>query len=491
MTRSNVACLAALLLLVVAPGLATAGPAGRTGYVTAPSSAFVRTPGGLVSDIIYFNRCAGCPGPSCDCVFIKGSVNDATSNQTIIGNVPAGTPMTITEFSHPQAVWDEFMTCMRDVYLPYDVVITDVDPGLTPHHEAVVAGRGRDMMLTGVGGIAPLDSSTCEPQNNVVSFTFANQYGGGGGLTIAQQLCWVAAQESAHAFGLDHALDCTDPLTYLFLSPSGGSCGTRYFRNKLVDCGEDVARPCVCGGNKQNSHAKLLAVHGMGAVPPPPTVEVTMPADGSTVGASFSVVASVVEPRGVNRVEVLVNGYEWTQVDGEVGRTSYLIPVPAEVPDGILEIDVRGCNDLDACATDRTTVTKGAPCASADTCAAGQRCDAGRCLWDPPAGNLGDACTYPQFCVSGVCADIGGGELACTEECFGGPNDRCPDGYACSGTTGQLGVCAPPPVETGCCLNDAGRAHGGRSLAVNLGLGALVGLLALRRRRRRPHDARA
>ncbi|HUQ05106.1 MAG TPA: Ig-like domain-containing protein [Kofleriaceae bacterium] len=490
MTRSIAALLVALgfvvIGVVIGPGLASAGPAGSTGYVAAPTSAFVPTPhGGLVSDIIYINRCTGCPGPTCGCVFTKSSISDATSNQTIIGGVEAGVQMTVTEFSHSQAVWDELMTCIRSVYSPYDVVITDVDPGQTPHHEAVVAGRGRDMMLTGVGGIAPLDSGTCEPQNNVISFSFANQYSGGAGLTTAEQICWTVAQESAHAFGLDHALDCSDPLTYLYTLPNGGSCGIRYFRNKLIDCGENVARPCVCGGNKQNSHAKLLAVHGMGTVPPPPTVEVTMPADGATVGASFSVVANVIEPRGVNRVELLVNGHEWTQVEGAVGRTAYLIPVPADVPDGILEIDVRGCNDLDACATDRTTVTKGAPCTTADTCAAGQRCDAGRCLWDPPVGAIGDACTYPEFCTSGVCADIGAGELACTENCFGGPNDQCPDEYVCSAGTGQMGVCAPPPVVDGCCLSDAGRSNGRRTLAVNLGLGGLVGLLVIRRRRRR------
>jgi hypothetical protein len=296
-------------------------------------------------------------------------------------------------------------------------------------------------------------------------------------------MCWTAAQESAHAFGLDHAMDCSDPLTYLDTTPSGGNCGVRFFRNKLIDCGEFEARQCVCGGAKQNSHAKMLAVHGMGTIPPPPMVDVTMPTNNSTVTAPFSVVANVVDPRGVNRVEVLINGYEWTQAEGQVGRTAYLISVPNEVPNGILEIDVRGCNDLDACATDRTTVTKGAPCADASSCAPGQRCDAGRCLWDPPTGNLGDACTYPQFCLSNVCADIGGGELACTESCFGGPNDQCPDPYACSAGTGQQGVCIPPAEDGGCCAVN-GRGTSRSALAVNLALGALVGMIAIRRRRR-------
>jgi hypothetical protein len=495
----------AVLLLVLVPSVAHAeepwieepdkydDPAGLPsggdrGYVRAPESAFVPTPhGGLVSDIIYVNRCNGCPGDGCNCVFTKSSISDATSNQTIIGGVQQGQQMTVTAWAQPEEVWTEFLACIRAVYSPYDVMVTDVDPGQTPHHEAVVAGRGSDMMLTGVLGVAPLDSGTCEPKNNVISFSYANQHGGGGGLSTAQHICWTVAQESAHAFGLDHALDCSDPLTYLLTLPNGGSCGQKYFRNKLIDCGEDAARNCVCGGTKQNSHAKLLAVHGMGTVPPPPTVDITMPAANGTVSAPFSVVANVVDPRGVNRVEVLINGFKWAQVEGVNGRTAYLISVPNEVPNSVLDIEVRGCNDLDACGTDTVRVTKGSRCTTADTCAAGQRCDAdGRCLWDPPVGELGDACTYAQFCVSGVCNDIGGGELACTESCFGGPNDQCPEPYACSAGTGQQGVCIPPSDDGGCCTV-AGRGPSRTSLAVNLGLGALVALIAIRRRRRRSH----
>lgn len=493
--------LAVVLLLVLVPSLASAeepwiaepdkydDPAGLPsggdkGYIRTPSSAFVPTPhGGLVSDIIYVNRCTGCPGAGCNCVFTKSSLNDATSNQTYIGGVQVGQQMTVAEFSHPQEVWDELMQCLRDVYSPYDVMITDVDPGQVPHHEAVAAGRGSDLMLTGVLGVAPIDPSQCEPKNNVVSFSFANAHGPVAGLSTAEHLCWTVAQESAHAFGLDHALDCSDPLTYLFTTSSGDGCGIRYFRNKLIDCGEDVARPCVCGGTKQNSHAKLLAVHGMGTVPPPPTVDLTTPTNGASVQAGFSVIANVVDPRGVGRVEVLLNGYKWAEVEGVTNRTSYLVPTPAEVPDGVIDIEVRGCNDLNACASDTTRVTKGAPCASADSCAAGQRCDGeGRCLWDPPAGQLGDDCTFAQFCVSGVCADIGGGTMACTESCFGGPNDQCPEGYACTGGTGQMGVCAVPPDEGGCC--SVGGETNRMALAVNLGLGAIVGLFAIRRRRR-------
>ncbi|MBE7454543.1 MAG: hypothetical protein HS111_38505 [Kofleriaceae bacterium] len=478
----------ALAAAVAWPALAAAAPeyddpaglpsGGERGYIRTPPSAFVATPhGGLVSGIIYLNRCTG------GCTFTKSSINDATSNQTIIGNVDPGTTMMITEFAHSEAVWTELVDCVRAVYSPYDVEIVTEDPGLVPHHEAVVAGRAADINRPGVLGVAPLDSNTCEPKNNVISFSLANDHGSGAGLTLAQHICWTVAQESAHSFGLDHAFDCTDPLTYMATTQSGGPCGVKFFRNKLLDCGEFESRDCICGGTKQNAHSKLLAVHGPGQTPPPPTINVSGPMDGATVQRGFGVYATAIDPRGVDRIELRINGWKWAEVPGVPLKTSaYVLSVPLEVPDGVMELDISSCNDLNSCATQRVTVTQGAPCTTADTCLLGQRCDAGRCLWDPPAGEIGDACTFPQACISNVCADIGGGDLACTETCYGGPNDLCPDGFRCTGGTGQQGVCAPPSDEGGCCsAGDLGASR----LAVNLGLGALVGLLVVRRRRRR------
>jgi hypothetical protein len=114
-----------------------------------------------------------------------------------------------------------------------------------------------------------------------------------------------------------------------------------------------------------------------------------------------------------------------------------------------------------------------------------RHCDAGRCLWDPPSGNQGDPCTYDEFCTTGVCADVGGGTMACTSTCFGGPNDQCPDPYNCSAPGGAQGVCALPVEDDGGCCSAGGAGTGTSALLFNLGLGTLVGLIAIRRRRKR------
>jgi len=63
----------------------------------------------------------------------------------------------------------------------------------------------------------------------------------------------------------------------------------------------------------------------------------------------------------------------------------------------VIDIVVKAFDDIEIEGDSAmVTVTKGAPCASAATCLDGQKCDAGKCYWDPPAGETGDACTYKR-----------------------------------------------------------------------------------------------
>lgn len=450
-------------------------PSGITrGYVQPPLGTPVPPAAhGDVSKIIFVNPCRG------GCTFTKSTngVSDAITNQTWLGSAPLGSTITISEFAHSQEVWDETIACIRDVYSPYGVTVTDIDPGQTPHHEAVLAGRGSELPIDGALGVAPLGSGNCQPANNVISFSFANAHGPTQSLTLPQAMCWTVAQESAHAYALDHEFDCSDPLTYL------DGCGQKFFRNKLIECGTYAAEDCVCGGEFQNSHSHLTAVLGVGTLPDPPTVNISMPVNDTTVIPGFSVFTTAIDRRGVKNIDLLINGWLWSTTEGVFGKTSsYVLSVPNAVPDGVMDVDVRACNDLDVCATQRVTVTRGAACASADACLAGQKCEEGRCFWDPPTGEIGDDCTYSQFCTSNVCADTGG-QMQCTLSCFGGPNDVCPEETPCNAATGEEGVCADPVDEGGCCSTTG--AGNSDVVLVNLGLGALIGLVVIRRRRRR------
>jgi MYXO-CTERM domain-containing protein len=147
----------------------------------------------------------------------------------------------------------------------------------------------------------------------------------------------------------------------------------------------------------------------------------------------------------------------------------------------VIDIVIKSYDDLGIMGESQVvTVTKGAPCANADSCAKGQKCEAGKCFWDQPSGKLGDSCDYEQFCESQQCVitDQGG---YCSQDCVVGATDACPMGFDCV-EAGASGACIP--VEEGGCCSVGGDGpsavwiHGSLSLFV-------IGLVVRRRRRRR------
>lgn len=191
--------------------------------------------------VLFLDRCAGgCP--------IEPGVDDARADTS---SLLAG-PATLGEFRHGDAAWSAVLECVRATYAPFAIEVTDIDPGDAPHFEAKVAGEPADIGATGVGGLAPF---TCGVIDNALSFSFANIYGD------VEDLCATVAQESAHAFGLEHELMCDDPMTYLT------GCGPKRFRDLDAPCGGYGARACECGGATQNSYRMLLAALGPAGQP--------------------------------------------------------------------------------------------------------------------------------------------------------------------------------------------------------------------------------
>jgi hypothetical protein len=386
------------------------------------------------------------------------------------------------------AEWNAIVQCMREVYSPYGVTITDVKPtAALTYTQGIIAGRPQNIGYPAgsIGGIAS-NGLGCGAADNVISFTFANIYGGASQAFI-WRVCATAAQETAHSFGLEHVFEfgdgrstCTDPMTYR------GDCGgQKFFRNDPARCGEASSRPCACGG-LQNSHAKLLSLLGPGmATTGVPALTVSSPTAGETVGNGATVVATASAKRGVSRLELWLNGYKWLTVKGapfgQMGQpeSTYPLTFPAAVPNSVIDIVVKAYDDIEAETIAPTIrVTKGAPCASDATCAAGQKCDGeGRCFWEPPVGQVGDACTYPQFCISEQCITASDG-MYCSQSCVVGVADSCPSGFECEGMAGQTGVCVTASAGTDTCC---GIGANGKASAL---ISVLVVGLVLRRRRR-------
>lgn len=431
--------------------------------VAAPLSAHAETAGTL-----YLNRCAG------GCIVHKGA-DDARTNGS---SIPMGdmTDFPMSEFPWGDTEWNAIVQCVKEVYSPYKLTVTDQlpAPGVA-YNEAIIAGHDFEIGWQ-AGGVAPKNSD-CTARSYVVSFTFANDFGA---TDRVFELCAVAAQESGHAYGLDHTysfLDgssgCRDPMTYR--SDCGGQ---KFFRNEPAHCGEFAERPCSCGAT-QNSHLHLLSVLGAGTpITRAPDVVITTPTDGATLGPSPAIVARASAQRGIKTMELWLNGYLWGTTGGVAfgaqgqPEASYALPIPAGVPDGVIDVVVKAKDDIDVTTESAPiTVTKGAPCASADTCLAGQKCETGRCFWDPPTGQTGDACTYQQFCTSGVCAGVSDDAKICTQSCIPGVADSCPTDFECIEESAGKGFCSPAGAAGGgCCSTGRGAASQTALLAFGLAL---------------------
>jgi MYXO-CTERM domain-containing protein len=489
MLRTSFVALVALATAAVAGPFAPGTRLGshRVAVVT-PTEAFTPMTA-PVTPIIYVNRCVG------GCPVMGGTVNDA---QAHTATLIAPGPHVLTEFQNDQlcgsactgaaadAQWAQLMQCMREVYSPFQITITDIKPTSGYYTEIMVAGQPEDVGLdAGILGIAPVHSD-CDPHDNAIAFAFANH---DVQTDHVFNVCWTAAQESAHNFGLDHEYEfydgqsaCNDPMTYRY------DCGgEKFFRNKGAKCGEDAPRACTCPDQTQNSHAKLLATFGPGTpITTPPMVAITAPVANQTIAASAAIHAMGSAQRGITKVEFYLNGHKWGEDKGATfgaeGQfpSDYAFTIPANVPNSVIDIQAKAYDDLNI-ETDSTvvTVTKGAPCSSADTCLKGQKCEQGKCFWDAPAGQIGDTCTYNEFCVDGVCAGTDSSQI-CTKNCILGSTDSCPTGYDCIDAGGGQAVCYPPS-NGGCCSVER---DGSRGVWVHVGLGAAVlGLLARRRRR--------
>lgn len=423
-------------------------------------------------DVLYVNRCTS------GCTLTPGDRNSDSSRDNIssIAQINA----TVPPFPYGDATWDTIISCVRDVYKPYGVeVVSEPPPDTVRHVEMMVGGRAPDIGLSQPAGgtllgIAP-STGDCSLGGYWIAFTFAASHA-----NDPIELCATIAHEAGHVFGLEHVFECSDPMTYIT------GCGTKYFRNLNMPCGTDAAVPCRCPGATSNTHSILLHNVGRGVDVPPPQVSIAVPAAGP-VQPGFSLFVNATDPRGVHDLEVLVNGWSWLTAPGVWQKVSpYRLDLPAEVPPGVMDIEVRACGDTGACASATVTVTEGAPCVDTSLCLEGQTCDAGRCLWAPASIEQGGACTFDEACLTELCGDLGDGQRICTVSCQGPPNDFCPDGFACNAGTGEFGVCAPigggdGGDEGGCCQVD----QDGSAPMASLALGGLVALVLRRRTRRR------
>jgi len=189
------------------------------------------------SRTIYLNR---------EGVTLRPGLNDSRLDISSVVTQPTE----ITPWDIDDATWQDTVDCMREIYAPFAVTITDRDPGNVPHIEAVFGGHPADVgMEDNVAGVSPF-TNDCSIIENSIVFTFTDVVE-----DDPRLMCEIMAQEIAHSFGLDHEMLPEDPMTYLTYD------GNRSFQDQMASCGEFGGRMCGINGSvcreKQNSF-KLL-----------------------------------------------------------------------------------------------------------------------------------------------------------------------------------------------------------------------------------------
>jgi uncharacterized protein (TIGR03382 family) len=469
-------------LILVGLGVSTFASADPVVYrdvvhMTRPDAA--RPAGPIVPNTrtIFMNKCTG------GCTVVSGTTDNRTDHSDI---ATSGTHV-LTQFSQSQAVWNATMSCMNDMFAQFNVVITDVDPGSTPHMEIMVAGTASQLLGSGSQGILGIADVSCSQIGtcdsflpNALVFAFANDpYYSNAPLEI----CATAAQEIAHTWALDHVVDASDPMTY------NNYTTMRHYKDNQA-CGSDCqggqspfGLPCSgSGGNAthacmmnnqptQNEIQTILGLFGPKDATPP-TMSITSPENGAGVQAGFEVDVSCTSADGVQSVTVTLDGQ-----DLPADTTApYAVKTPSSLANGSHHITARCLAVNLADASQSIDVTVGAACHTSSDCPdQTDTCYNGACIPGSGAmGGLGSPCTGNAQCASGMCASDGTQEV-CVVPCDVS-KQACPSGFGCI-MAGAGGVCWPG-ADTG----GGGCSSGGAGGEIVAGLG--FALLLVRRRRR-------
>ena len=284
----------ALGALIVIPSLAAAEPISdiRFERKQIPSTGVYAL---AQSKTIYLNR---------NGVTLRPGDDDSRNNRSSIVSQQVSVPAWNTS----AAKWQQTVACMQDMFKRWDVVVTDVDPGMTPHIEAVFGGYPQNIgMGQGVGGVSPF-TEDCGVIENSIVFTFTSVFP-----DDPQTVCEVMAQEVAHSYGLDHEMLASDPMTYLNYN------GDRTFKDQTVPCGEYSNRACGIGGFtcRPNQNSVQLLNQRLGQADlVAPTLGITSPADGATVEPGFGVEAMATDNIAVKEAQLFVDDQPITTTPG-------------------------------------------------------------------------------------------------------------------------------------------------------------------------------
>lgn len=182
----------------------------------------------------------------------RGGETDARVRQSEL--IPGDRVVDVQPFPYKAETFREVMTCVAHVLAPYDVTVTDVDPGSAEHMSVVLTTEPRHVGLpSGTRAAAP---TGCGLMPNGLAWVFSSRLSSSGVLN-----CMAVLSEVGHLAGLEHVLGCDDAMS------EAPGCDleepTRRYTDQELPCGIVGPGVCACGrAETQNSHQQALASLG-------------------------------------------------------------------------------------------------------------------------------------------------------------------------------------------------------------------------------------
>lgn len=265
------------------------------------------------SKVIYLNK---------NGVTLQPGTNDSRTNRSTL----ATQATTLPAWNVSATTWTATVNCMKELFAPFNVVVTETDPGTTtPHMEAVFGGSPTQLgMPNNVAGVSPF-TTDCSVIENSIVFTFTNVIP-----ADARLACEIMAQEVAHSYGLDHELLASDPMTYLDYT------GNRTFKNQTASCGEDIARPCGINGStcRANQNSVTLLTERLGPKAGDliaPTGSIISPSVGATVPPGFDIYVNAADNVAVTNAKLFVDN---VQSDMQSGAGPFTFTTSTSLSEG-------------------------------------------------------------------------------------------------------------------------------------------------------------
>ncbi len=463
-----------LLAIVITPALASAEHAPidvmKPVELEHPPSAIVNT------HILFLNNCQ----PN-GCVVKPGQTDSTTDHSDIVS-----AQSTLSAF--PSNVsWASVKSCIEGVMAPFNITVTDTDPGTAPHFEVMIAGTPQEAGLSsGVAGIADYPCGSpgqCSGPyiSNALVFDFASAWSGN-----IVGLCGTAAQEIAHAWTLDHTTLANDPMTYKNYAstlkyqdnaPCGSDCdyscssgsGTcNAFNVPCTGTGTTGTHTCLGSGQlTQNEVQTITALFGPSNAQAP-TVAITAPTNGALIqtGNTFPITATCTTSDGIQEIDLSIDG----AAKATLTASPAMFMGPNTLAAGTHQITVACATKLQASAAVTISITVGSSCNHDTDCPANDICFDNACIAGPSSSNgLGAVCTQSSDCASLSCGSDGTNSY-CVIPCDPSMSGVCPGGFSCLATGASGGVCWPGDSGNGGGCNTGGNG----SLLMGLGIAAML-----------------